>query len=211
MSDETMLRRPISRIASNDLVPPLRSASTTVDEQAKGNSNPGPTSSDPKPFSTIPCPKGWPILGTALEFANNADKMHLFHCERVRDYGRIWREKALALDFVVVASAEAVEDLIRNEGDFPFRRPLQPLAEYYRVKSQPEAILVSNGENWRRMRSALEKPILKPSLLSNHVTSMRAVSSDFVNRLDTLRDDGGDVNNIDSELFKWSLEGEAVK
>ncbi|XP_005099825.1 cytochrome P450 27C1 [Aplysia californica] len=211
-SDKTMLRRPhlINRIASSNVVSPIRGASTTVGDQEYRNSNPGPTLSDPKPFSSIPCPKGWPILGTALEIANNTGKVHLLHCQRVKDYGRIWREKAGAMDFVMVASAEAVEDLIRNEGDIPYRRSHHLLAEYYRVKSQPEAILVSNGENWRRMRSVLEKPILKPSSLSNHVTSMRAVSSDFLNRLDTLRDDRGDVNNIDSELLKWSLEAAGV-
>ncbi|XP_035826028.1 cytochrome P450 10-like [Aplysia californica] len=111
------------------------------------------------------------------------------------------------MDFVHVACAEGVEDIIRCEGATPFRMPVVLHTDYYRANSRPEGILTSNGQQWRRMRSALEKPILKPSLLSNHVPTMHTVSSDFVKKLDTLRNDHGYITDVLSELFKWSLEG----
>ncbi|XP_035826031.1 1,25-dihydroxyvitamin D(3) 24-hydroxylase, mitochondrial [Aplysia californica] len=187
-----------------------RNASTTVQEMESMDLNPEPIRSVPKPFSSMPSPKGLPYLGSALEIAKNVGKLHHFHLQRVKDYGPVWREKAGAMDFVHVACAEGVEDIIRCEGATPFRMPIVPHTEYYKVNSRPEGILVSNGQQWRRMRSALEKPILKPSLLSNHVSTMHTVSSDFVRRLDALRNDHGDITDILSELFKWSLEAASV-
>lgn len=64
----------------------------------------------------------------------------------------------------------------------------------------------SEGEAWATLRSALSKGILKPTALAPHVDSMHEVALDFVAKLKSIRRPDGVIPDIETELYKWSME-----
>ena len=57
------------------------------------------------------------------------------------------------------------------------------------------------------MRVLLDKQILRPQIVSGFAEQFGQVTVDFIQRLRKLRDENKNtVNNLDLELFYWSLE-----
>jgi len=70
-------------------------------------------------------------------------------------------------------------------------------------------IIGSDGEDWKRMRSILDKRMLRPNHVATYTDGFNKVITDFVHRLRTIRDQKGGglkVPNLDIELFHWSIE-----
>ena len=64
-----------------------------------------------------------------------------------------------------------------------------------------------DGEKWRRMRSQLDKQMMRPKQVANYTDDFNAVSEDFIKRLRQVRrKDDNSVRHMDQELFNWSLE-----
>lgn len=67
----------------------------------------------------------------------------------------------------------------------------------------------SDGEDWKRMRSVLDKRMLRPNHVATYTEGFNQVVTDFVHRLRTIRDKKGGglkVPSLDVELFHWSIE-----
>ena len=67
-----------------------------------------------------------------------------------------------------------------------------------------------DGPDWKRMRSLLDKQMLRPQSVSGFADKFGEVAVDFVERLRKLRDPAKKtVEKLDLELFYWSLECKA--
>ena len=78
----------------------------------------------PKPFKDIPGPRGYPFIGTALDYAGkNMDKMHVVMRNRYDKYGPIYREKLFPgmPEQVVIFDPDDVETVFRADGEWPNR------------------------------------------------------------------------------------------
>ena len=78
----------------------------------------------PKPFKEIPSPRGYPFIGTALDYAGkNMDKMHVIMRNRYDEYGPIYREKLFPgmPEQVVIFDPDDVETVFRADGEWPNR------------------------------------------------------------------------------------------
>ncbi|XP_072048811.1 1,25-dihydroxyvitamin D(3) 24-hydroxylase, mitochondrial-like [Amphiura filiformis] len=62
------------------------------------------------------------------------------------------------------------------------------------------------GETWQKLRSAISPGILKPSALVSHVGSMHEVAVDLTNKLRSIQKPDGVIPDIETELYKWSME-----
>ena len=77
-----------------------------------------------KPFKDIPGPRGYPFIGTALDYAGkNMDKMHVTLRNRYDKYGPIYREKLFPgmPEQVVIFDPDDVETVFRADGEWPNR------------------------------------------------------------------------------------------
>jgi hypothetical protein len=78
----------------------------------------------PKPFKDIPGPRGYPFIGTALDYAGkNANKMYAIFRNRHDKYGPIYREKMFPgmPEQVVIFDPDDVETVFRADGEWPNR------------------------------------------------------------------------------------------
>lgn len=80
--------------------------------------------SPPKPYSEIPGPKGYPLIGTALDYAGkNMSRLHVIIRERYDKFGPIYREKLFPglPEQVVIFDPNDVEKVFRADGEWPHR------------------------------------------------------------------------------------------
>lgn len=90
---------------------------------ADTNQKQGPHS-PPKPFKDIPCPRGYPFIGTTLDYTGkNMYKIHVVLKNRYDKYGPIYREKLFPglPEQVVIFDPDDVETVFRADGEWPHR------------------------------------------------------------------------------------------
>ena len=77
----------------------------------------------PKPYNQIPGPRGLPIVGTGLELARLGDRAVTIFDRRIKQYGKIWREKMFPgqPEMVFASDPKDVETVFRADDKFPIR------------------------------------------------------------------------------------------
>ncbi|KAH7955948.1 hypothetical protein HPB52_005266 [Rhipicephalus sanguineus] len=94
------------------------------------------SSSASKPFSSLPSPKGLPVLGTTLDVlrTGGAPKIHEYCDRRHRELGPIYRETLGSVDAVFVADSALIQKVYTNEGKFPMHMVPDAWLIYNEVK-----------------------------------------------------------------------------
>lgn len=66
-----------------------------------------------------------------------------------------------------------------------------------------------NGEEWWRVRSKVQAPLLRPKNVALYLPLVDQVTVKFMERIDLLQADNGRVpDDFLQELYKWTLECE---
>ncbi|XP_071079850.1 1,25-dihydroxyvitamin D(3) 24-hydroxylase, mitochondrial-like [Haliotis cracherodii] len=159
-----------------------------------------------KPFNDIPFKKGYPVINNMLEFAGKVGKMHELIWSRHQQHGPIFREKLGVLDSVMITDVEAIGDFLRQEGKYPKRTEVPVWTQYRKQAGEAEGIFMADNEDWQRMRSVVDKPLMKIKTVESYADIVNTVTTEFLDRLASVRGPDGVVENIDVELFNWSLE-----
>lgn len=130
--------------------------------------------------------------------------------EHSRMYGPLWKSKYGPLVVVNVASAELIEQVLRQEGRLPVRTDMPHWRGYRELRNKAHGPLTEMGANWQRIRSILNPRMLKPKHVSSYSNTINDVVTDFIARLAWLRETSGGgvmVNNLTEELYKFAFEG----
>ncbi|XP_064419943.1 sterol 26-hydroxylase, mitochondrial-like isoform X2 [Latimeria chalumnae] len=130
--------------------------------------------------------------------------------EHKKIYGLIWRSQFGPYDIVNVASAELIEQVLRQEGKYPVRTDLPHWREYRDLRGQAYGIHVDTGEHWHRIRSVLNPKMLKVKEVSEYADIIHEVVADLLDRIRYLRQkdtSGVMVCNLADELYKFGFEG----
>ncbi|RUS78676.1 hypothetical protein EGW08_013564 [Elysia chlorotica] len=163
-----------------------------------------------QPFSSVPGPQGLPFVGTLFQyFKKDGPKFSkLFEVQKQRseEFGPIYFEQLGNFRTVVVSSPWEYNKLIRAEGKFPNRKPMDPISHYRLERGMGLGLVTAQGEEWYKQRSVVSKKMLKLSEVASFAGEMGQVADDFVSRLETVRDGDSEVQNLDKELFKWAME-----
>ncbi|KOB65936.1 Cytochrome P450, partial [Operophtera brumata] len=73
-----------------------------------------------------------------------------------------------------------------------------------------------HGDQWRRFRSKVQRPILQPQTVKKYVAPIERVTEDFIKYMEDARDELGDLPHDDSETqriidaAKYALRNVAV-
>lgn len=130
--------------------------------------------------------------------------------EHNKIWGPLWRSKFGPLHLVNVASAELIEQVLRQEGRHPVRTDMPHWRSYRELRNKAHGPLTEMGAKWHRIRSILNPRMLKPKHVSSYADAINEVATDFIHRLSWLRDSGGQgamVHNLADELYKFAFEG----
>uniref|UniRef100_A0A8C4F9M9 Cytochrome P450 family 27 subfamily A member 3 n=1 Tax=Dicentrarchus labrax TaxID=13489 RepID=A0A8C4F9M9_DICLA len=130
--------------------------------------------------------------------------------EHRKIYGPLWKSKYGPLVVVNVASAELIEQVLRQEGRHPVRTEMPHWRKYRELRNQAQGPLTEIGAKWQRIRSILNPRMLKPKHVSSYANTINEVVTDFTERVAWLRDTSGRgvmVNDLTAELYKFAFEG----
>ncbi|XP_006881711.1 PREDICTED: 1,25-dihydroxyvitamin D(3) 24-hydroxylase, mitochondrial-like isoform X2 [Elephantulus edwardii] len=158
--------------------------------------------------TTLPGPTNWPLVGSLLEilWKGGLKKQHDTLAEYHKKYGKIFRMKLGAFDSVHLGSPCLLEALYRTESAHPQRLEIKPWKAYRDYRQEGYGLLILEGEDWQRVRSAFQKKLMKPVEIMKLDSKINEVLADFMGRLDELCDERGCVEDLYSELNKWSFE-----
>lgn len=129
-------------------------------------------------------------------------------------YGRIVRLGGLIgrPDLLFVYDADEIERMYRREGPTPFR-PAMPCLVKYKSEVRKDffgelpGVVGVHGEQWRRFRSKVQRPILQPQTVKKYVAPIEMVTEDFIKYMENARDENGDLpHEFDNDIHRWSLE-----
>ncbi|XP_071959583.1 1,25-dihydroxyvitamin D(3) 24-hydroxylase, mitochondrial-like [Antedon mediterranea] len=150
------------------------------------------------------------IISTTLRLWSGVTKTHEMNGEYAKKYGKMYRNSMFVFDLIVISDPKLIEIFCRSEDKYPQRMQFSPWIEYRKESNKPLGILLEDGEQWHKIRSAMSRRLLRPQEISLYINAMYGVSTDVLKRLTSLRPKEGPnkdiVPDIEEELFRWSFE-----
>ncbi|XP_061923361.1 sterol 26-hydroxylase, mitochondrial isoform X2 [Entelurus aequoreus] len=140
-------------------------------------------------------------------YFNTTQQMQIEH---KKIYGPLWKSTYGPLVVVNVASAQLIEEVLRQEGPLPVRTDMPHWRAYRELRHQAHGPLSEMGIKWHRIRSILNPRLLKPHHVGSYSGRINQVVQDLVVRLRWLRTTSGDgvmVHQVTQELYKFAFEG----
>lgn len=164
-----------------------------------------------RPIQEISGPRGWPIIGTLLDYIKKDGlafgKMFEMNRKRALQYGPIFQEKIMNERMIVISDPEEYRKVIHADGPTPTRCPLPPMVHHQKKNGHSIGIVNSEGKVWQKYRSVFNRKLLVPGEIHKYTRGMNAVALDFVYRLKQQRQPGNEeVKELDKELFRWAME-----
>ncbi|XP_011833517.1 PREDICTED: 1,25-dihydroxyvitamin D(3) 24-hydroxylase, mitochondrial isoform X2 [Mandrillus leucophaeus] len=158
--------------------------------------------------AALPGPTSWPLLGSLLQilWKGGLKKQHDTLVEYHKKYGKIFRMKLGSFESVHLGSPCLLEALYRTESAYPQRLEIKPWKAYRDYRKEGYGLLILEGEDWQRVRSAFQKKLMKPVEVMKLDNKINEVLADFMGRIDELCDERGHIEDLYSELNKWSFE-----
>ncbi|XP_076857893.1 cytochrome P450 [Brachyhypopomus gauderio] len=135
---------------------------------------------------------------------------HQMQIEHSRIYGPLWKSTYGPLVVVNVASADLIEQVLRQEGRHPIRTDMPHWRGYRDLRQRAYGPLTEMGAEWLRIRSILNPRMLKPRHVSSYTDAINEVVTDFVEKVAWLRTTQGNgvlVHDLAGELYKFAFEG----
>ena len=165
-----------------------------------------------KPYEKIPKVKGFPLIGTLLDYLTmkkGTTQIDLF-ADRIKTYGSIYREQLpFGGEVLFTACPEDFEKVFKDEerGVFKKRMPLWSFQAFAKKHGIPNALFdMTEGEFFRR-KEAIQKVILVPKEVAKLTNMYSEVTEDFMGYLENQKENGtDDVHDMLKHLQRWAFE-----
>ncbi len=170
---------------------------------------------NPKPYKDIPGSAGLPILGTLLQYRTGPFRANTYHhalLQKHLRYGDIFKETICGHTIVHLFDPEYIKVMYSVEGKTPHIPPLLETTQLYRkTREMSLGLGNTNGEEWYRLRSAVQQMMMRPKAVSMFLPQVNEVLDDFLARIHRIRDPStGFVSGFKNEILKWTLESSAM-
>ncbi|XP_078508144.1 1,25-dihydroxyvitamin D(3) 24-hydroxylase, mitochondrial-like [Lissotriton helveticus] len=162
----------------------------------------------PRSLSAVPGPTKLPLLGNLLDILckGGLKRQHEILAGYHKQFGKIFRLKLGSFDSVHIGVPCLLEALYRAESSYPQRLEIKPWKAYRDYRDEAYGLLILEGKEWQRVRSAFQKKLMKPTEVMKLDTKINEVLVDFIQRMDALSDEKGRIKDLYCELNKWSFE-----
>ncbi|KAL0977907.1 hypothetical protein UPYG_G00163060 [Umbra pygmaea] len=167
------------------------------------HSLPMPTQS----LDSIPGPKNWPLFGSLIEviLKGGLQRQHDALIDYHKKFGKIFRMKLGSFDSVHIGAPCLLEALYRKESAYPERLEIKPWKAYRDFRDEAYGLLLLEGKDWQRVRSAFQQKLMKPTEVAKLDGKINQVLADFVSRIGQVTVNG-QFEDLYFELNKWSME-----
>ncbi|XP_034023443.1 1,25-dihydroxyvitamin D(3) 24-hydroxylase, mitochondrial [Thalassophryne amazonica] len=119
-------------------------------------------------------------------------------------FGKIFRMKLGSFESVNIGAPSLLEALYGRRGSYPQRLEIKPWKAYIDMKMRLRA-LFWRGRTGRRVRSAFQHKLMKPTEVLKLDGKINEVLADFVGRIGRINIQGK-IEDLYFELNKWSFE-----
>ncbi|POI28661.1 hypothetical protein CIB84_007589 [Bambusicola thoracicus] len=160
------------------------------------------------PLAALPGPPSWPLMGSLPDvlWKGGLKRQHETLAEYHRRFGKIFRMKLGAFDSVHIGAPCLLESLYRRESACPQRLEIKPWKAYRDYRDEGYGLLILEGKDWQRVRSAFQKKLMKPKEVVKLDNTINEVLEDFMHRIDEICNHNGQMEDVYSEFNKWSFE-----
>jgi cytochrome P450 len=147
----------------------------------------------------LPCPRGLPWLGNALQI--DAGQFHLTLENWARDLGSMYRFRVGRREALVIADAAVIGSLLRDRPD-AIRRPTHTSRILNELGTV--GVFVAEGEEWRKQRKLVMRA-LTPEMVKNFFPTLAAMTERLRLRWQTAISDGRPVDLL-RDLKAYTLD-----
>ncbi|XP_051986135.1 1,25-dihydroxyvitamin D(3) 24-hydroxylase, mitochondrial-like [Xyrauchen texanus] len=158
-------------------------------------------------LDSIPGPTSWPLFGSLIELLRKGGlkKQHEALIDYHKKFGKIFRMKLGSFDSVHIGAPCLLEALYRKESSYPQRLEIKPWKAYRDMRDEAYGLLILEGKDWQRVRSAFQQKLMKPTEVMKLDGKINQVSADFIKRIGKAHVNGK-IDDLYFELNKWSFE-----
>ncbi|XP_028301548.1 1,25-dihydroxyvitamin D(3) 24-hydroxylase, mitochondrial [Gouania willdenowi] len=158
-------------------------------------------------LDSIPGPTNWPLVGSLVQLLRKGGltRQHEALVEYHKRFGKIFRMKLGTFESVHIGAPCLLEALYREEGIYPQRLEIKPWKAYRDMRDEAYGLLILEGKDWQRMRSAFQQKLMKPTEVVKLDRKINEVLVDFVGRVGKININGK-IEDLYFELNKWSFE-----
>ncbi|XP_056316594.1 1,25-dihydroxyvitamin D(3) 24-hydroxylase, mitochondrial [Danio aesculapii] len=156
-------------------------------------------------LDSIPGPTNWPLFGSLIEVIRNGGlkRQHETLIHFHKKFGKIFRMKLGSFESVHIGSPCLLEALYRKEGSYPERLEIKPWKAYRDMRDEAYGLLILEGRDWQRVRSAFQQKLMKPTEVMKLDGKINEVAADLIKRIGKVN---GKMDDLYFELNKWSFE-----
>lgn len=134
--------------------------------------------SGPKPFSAIPGPPQWPVLGSLPDFMAKKGAIAPWLCtdHYYKEYGAIVQQNLLGEREVLVYNPKEYLKVFQAEGPYPkgLVSNLWPFLHYAKSRFGNPPGLLADGETWQTKRRQLQKHMFAPQVAATYAPMLGA-------------------------------------
>ncbi|XP_053287903.1 1,25-dihydroxyvitamin D(3) 24-hydroxylase, mitochondrial [Pleuronectes platessa] len=158
-------------------------------------------------LDAIPGPTNWPLVGSLVELLRKGGltRQHEALIDYHKKFGKMFRMKLGSFESVHIGAPCLLEALYRKEGNYPQRLEIKPWKAYRDLRNEAYGLLILEGKDWQRVRSAFQQKLMKPTEVVKLDRKINQVLEDFVSRIGKVNVDGK-IEDLYFELNKWSFE-----
>jgi cytochrome P450 len=147
----------------------------------------------------LPGPRGWPLLGNALEI--DSTTLHLTAERWAREHGECYRFRIAGRQFVVLANPETIAAVLRERPDGFNRTPrLSAIARDLGFGG----LLSVNGEVWRRQRPMVMASF-DPGHIKSYFPTLAKVTARFARRWQAAATAGEQID-LQADLMRYTVD-----
>ncbi|XP_068450959.1 1,25-dihydroxyvitamin D(3) 24-hydroxylase, mitochondrial [Clinocottus analis] len=158
-------------------------------------------------LDAMPGPTNWPIVGSLVQLIRKGGlaRQHEAVVDYHKQFGKIFRMKLGTFESVHIGAPCLLEALYRKEGNYPQRLEIKPWTAYRDMRDEAYGLLIQEGKDWQRVRSAFQQKLMKPTEVVKLDGKINEVLLDFVGRIGKINV-SGKIDDLYFELNKWSFE-----
>ncbi|XP_005991816.1 sterol 26-hydroxylase, mitochondrial-like isoform X1 [Latimeria chalumnae] len=137
-------------------------------------------------------------------------RLHELQIIHKKMYGPLWRSKFGPYMNINIASAQLMEEVLRQEGKYPMRSDMAAWKEHRDQRNWAYGPFTEEGKQWHHLRSILNQRMLKPKEAALYIGAINEVVSDLIQKLYYLREtsqSGVMVRDLTNELYQFTFEG----
>jgi cytochrome P450 len=153
----------------------------------------------PMRWEDLPGPRGWPVVGNALQI--DRDRMHQQLEGWAGRYGGRFAFRIASARFLVISDPDAIARVLRDRPD-GFKRPgkLERISREFGFLG----LFSANGDTWRRQRPMVLGSF-DPTHIKAFVPTLAAVTERLARRWQGAAQEGADID-LQSDLMRYTVD-----